>query len=183
MGKLREKARAAIIYKVIQKIEGLAIMICIKRRDQRSYSKDYSMVVEVYVPKSQETFKFEIEEEELRKFICLETGLEVLNNDQLLDKRNLGKVISARLILKGNKAGLPPRVMFSKQALGQKGTKRCTRGKILGGDLFVCTLYESSAKTTVQCYHRLTSKVFEAKIASVVLIDWIRSEYMKNCKD
>ena len=133
-------------------------------------------------PKSQETFKFEIEEDELRKFICIETGLEVLNNDQLLDKRNLGKVISARLILKGNRGGLPPRVMFSKQALGQKGTKKCTRGKILGGDLFVCTLFESSSDTVVQCYHRLTSRVFEARIASMVLIDWISSEYKKGCK-
>ena len=179
--KINEKRRATIIYKVTQKVQGLAILICVRRRDQRSYSKDYSMVLEVYVPHSQETFKFEIEEDDLRKFICLETGLEVLNNEQLLDKRNLSKVVSARLICKPAKAGMPPRVMFSKQALGERGTKCCTRGKVIGGDLFVCTLYQSSAETSVQAYHRLTSKVFTARIASNTLMEWITNEYRKTC--
>jgi hypothetical protein len=141
------------------------------------------MVLEVYVPYSQETFKFEIEEHEFRSFIMLETGLDVLNNEQLLDKRNIGKVVSARLICKNAKAGLPPRVMFSKQALGQRGTKKCTRGKQLRGDMFVCSLFQSSSETTIQCYHRLTSKVFVARIASNALTEWITEEYKKGCED
>jgi len=181
--KLRAKEKSSIVYKVVQKVNGLAILVCMKRRDQRSFSKDYSMVLEVYVPKSRETFRFEIEESELREFICFETGLTVLNVNQLLDKRNLSKVLAARLIcIDTNKARSKPRIKFSKQALGEKGKKTFLRGKTIKGDLFVCTLYESASDVTVQCYHRLSCKVFTAKIMKNVLTDWIKAEYIKNCK-
>jgi tetratricopeptide (TPR) repeat protein len=181
--KMNAKDRQSVLFKIMSRISGMSLLVCVKRKDQRSYSKDYSMVIEVYLPLTQETFKFVIEEDELRGFMQAETGLSVLSAEQILNKGNIQKVLNARLMVKvSNKPGIKPRVMFSRQALGQRGMKCMTKGKMIGNDMFICSLYQSAADISIQCYHRLTCKVFTANISMDMLKEWIAFDHRQNCK-
>ncbi len=181
--KLRKKERQSVLYRETKRVNGLLILLKIERKDKRNYSKDYGVVVVVYLGDTQDTFKFEIEEEELRIFMCVELNVDAVTVGDLLDKRNLSKVIDSRLMVKKSlRPGMKPHVVFSRQALGQKGSKVLVRGRIISGDLFVCTLYESGSEVSAQCYHRLTSTVFTCYLKKPALLEWVTWEYRLSCK-
>jgi len=72
--------------------------------------------------------------------------------------------------------------LYHEQALGQKGELQLKKGKRIGGNLFVCMLYETGEEVTVQCYHQLTSTIFYSSISASVMINWITEEHKKACK-
>jgi hypothetical protein len=138
----------------------------------------------VYIPKSSQTFKFIIEEHKLRQYMEKELEVEAVGAGELLDKRCLQRVVSARLIIrKAARVGAPPQVIFSKQAMGQRGALVLTTGKIIDGHYFVCKVYETGDDLTITCYHRLTCKLFQAQIGVLALRHWITSDHKANCKD
>ena len=67
--KMREKEKKGILFKETRRVSGVALCLVIKRKDQRNYSNNYGIILEVYLPDSQSTIKFVIEEPELRKYI------------------------------------------------------------------------------------------------------------------
>ena len=180
--KLRKKERSAILYKETKRVGGHLILMKIVRKDKRNYSKDYGIVIEVYLPESQDTFKFEVEEPELRRFMMAELKVDALGVGELMDKRNLQQVIDARLLCKSSpRPGQKPHISFSRQALGQKGKKVLVRGRVISGDLFVISLYESGVEFVAQCYHRLTSKVFTVFLSTPSMDAWVREDYQNSC--
>ena len=65
------------------------VMMYIARKDTRNYSKDFGILIKVYLPKSCQTFKFVIEEPKLRQYMEKELEVEAVGVGDLLDKRNL----------------------------------------------------------------------------------------------
>ena len=101
----------------------------------------------------------------------------------LIDKRNLQSVVSSRLIIRKRlRLGMPPQVMFSKQAMGQRGALDMTTGKIIGAELFACKVYTTGDDMTVTCYHPKTSKIFPCNIFWPVLTKWISDDHNTNAK-
>lgn len=181
--KIRQKEKKGIIYKETKRVNGIMVMLFISRKDARNYSKDFGIVIGVYVPRTSTTYKFPIEEEQLRKYMCKELGVDAVGVGDLLDKRNLQTIVSARLIIrKSSRPGCPPQVMFSKQAMGQRGAKALCRGRVIDGEHFICTLYDSGDEITVTCYHRRTSTLFPCKIGLPALREWILLEHQKNAR-
>jgi hypothetical protein len=182
--KLRKKERMSVLFREVKRIGGMLILLKIERKDKRNYSKDYSVVVVAYLPTTQDTFKFEIDERDLRMFMCLELKQDAVSVGDLVDKTALEMVINARLMCKPSpRPGMRPQVVFSRQALGQKGLKVLTCGRIISNDLFVVSLYESGTEMSAQCYHRLTSKVFTCYITTPMLVEWVASDYRLRCKN
>lgn len=200
--KLRKKAKAAIVYKETKRINGVVTLLTVWRKDARNYSRDYGIIIHIYVPTTSTLYKFTIEEDLLRKFMCEAINVEALNAGDLLDKRNLQKVVAARIILrKSSRPNLPPQCKFSKQGLGQRGAKKvttgmriysiqemaaaATAGKKLGpkdGDWFVVSLFEAGEGVSVQCYHAKTSKVYTCTISTNALIEWVNEEHYEKHK-
>jgi len=181
--KVRQKEKKGIIYKEVKRVNGIMVAMYLSRKDTRNYSKDFGILIRVYVPISSQTFKFIIEEPKLRTFMQQELGVPAVGAGDLIDKRNLQRVVASRLIIrKSARLGMPPQVMFSKQAMGQRGMLVMTCGKIIGGNYFVCKVYITGDDLTVTCYHRLTSKIFTCNIFTPSLRNWVREDYISHCK-
>ena len=181
--KLRSREKASILYKQCQRINGLTVVIRVLRKDARNYSQDFGIVVEVYIPESQDVYKFIIEEPELRKYICIYLNVEACNVQTLLEKANLIKIVSTRLMCKkSNKPGVKHKVVFSRQGLGQKGEMKLKMGIRISGNMFVCMLYETGTDVTVQCYHMYNSAVYVCYITKEQMVKWITDIHIEGAK-
>lgn len=184
MKKLRLAARKGILYKELKRVNGIMVFIRVTRKDTRNYTRDCGLIIEVYVPQHQQTFRFPLDDGELRFYMQLELGVDALSVGDLLDKRNLQKLVSSRLMIhKPNAKIATIQVMFSKHGLGQRGTNTLTRGKRIKGELFVCKIYEAGDDIAVQCYHRHTCKVFNINMSVVEMREWIMAEHRMTVKD
>lgn len=174
MKKMRAHDRKAIVLKEIRRISGTLVTVTVKRKDPRSYSQDYGMIVQIYVPTHSVLAEFTLEEGILRDYMMLELGMDSLSLGDILDKRNLRNVVTSRLIIHTFKQKhRPPKLFFSKQSLSERGGKKMTLGKIIDKELFVCKLFETGSDVSVQCYHRFSCKVFRCTIDVVSLRDWV----------
>jgi hypothetical protein len=182
--KLRQRERKGIVFKQIRRINGIMVMLLLRRKDQRNYSNDYAMRLEVYNPQFQLVNVFIIEEADLRKYMKDILQVDALSVGDLLNKKNLEKVVSVRLLCRHSKrVGDPPKMILSRQALGQKGPKVMTRGRNIQGELFTCTLFETGYDIVVQCYHQRTSIIFPCTILISALNDWITEDYIRTCSN
>jgi len=180
--KLRSTSRKAVVFKETVRVNGVIILLKILRSDTRNYSRDFGIIISVYSPESQMKFDFPIPEPMLRLFMQQELKVEVLNAGDLMDQHNLRRIVGARLIIrKSLRPGQPPRILFSKQALGQRGTKVMSHGRVINGYEFALSLYETGAEVTVQCYHRISCKIFICKISTFEMHKWVTDEYKTNC--
>lgn len=177
MKKLRSLAKKAIIFKKIKRMNGVIVYLRILRKDARTYTRDCSLTIEIYVPKDQASFKFPIEDADLRSYMQLDLGLEVLSLGQLMDPVNLEVLVSTRIMVhKPSSKYAKTHVNFSKHGLGQRGELALTRGKRIRGEFFVCKIFESGDEVSVQLYHRLSCKVFSCHMPVLDMKAWIREE-------
>ena len=180
--KARAREKKGIVFRQIRRINGVMVLLLMRRKDQRNYSNDFGMRLEVYNPKFQCINIFVIDEPDLRTYMQDILHEDALSIGDLLNKKNIENVISVRLLCRPAKRhSEPPKMILSRQALGQKGPKVLIRGKHCGKELFVCTLYETGYDLVVQAYHCLTSKIFTIVILVSALKDWIKEEYLKSC--
>ena len=178
--KLKLQAKKGILYKELKRINGVMVFIRLTRQDTRNYTKDCSLIIEVYIPIHQITFKFPLEDSELRFYMQLELNVEVCNMGDLLDKRNLQRLVASRLMIhKPNSKFSTIHVIFSKHGLGQRGKCILTKGKIIKKELFICKLYETGDNISIQCYHRYTCKIYNITITIKELNEWIHSEHQR----
>ena len=177
--RLRSQQKKGIIYKETKRINGIMCLLTLWRKDTRAYTKDFGIVIQIYIPKSQMSYKFPVEEKDLTNYMLKELpGVEALSPNDLMDKKNLEKVVSSRLIIRESiRPGQPPQVIFSRQALGQRGGHVMTHGKIISGDSFVCSVFETGADIEVQNYHRKTCNVFRSTITIPELHKWVWDEH------
>lgn len=176
--KMREKEKKGILFKETRRVAGVPLCLIIKRKDQRNYSNNYGIVLDVYLPDTQTTVKFVIEEPELRKYVQEIINEEAVSIADIMDRRNLQMVVASRLMLRPSEVkAVPHKVSLSRQALGQRGSKKLVRGVRCSGEYFVCTVFSSGASVDVACYHRVTCKVFTCSITQQAIRDWVMSIY------
>lgn len=175
--KFLEKTKKPIMFKEIKRINAVTVMITVTRNDPRNYTRDYGIMVNVYIPDTQDIFRFPVSDLELREYMALLLEVPACTAGQLLDKRNLQKLLSVRLIVhKASQKYDSPVVIFSKHALGQKGEHTFTRGKRIHKEMFICKIYETVEDVAVQLYHRYTCKVFTLQMGKLELIQWIKDD-------
>jgi hypothetical protein len=176
--KMREKEKKGILFKETRRVAGVCLCLVIKRKDQRNYSNNYGIIIEVYLPDSQSTLKFTVEEAELRAYMQGVLQAEACNIADLMDRRNLQRVVASRLMLRPSDVkAVPHKVSMSRQALGQRGSKKLVKGVKCSNEFFVCTVFSSGASVDVSCYHRLSCTVFKCSISQKAVHDWVMSVY------
>lgn len=182
--KIRLAEKKTVIYSEAVRVNGVMVFITLTRKDPRNYTKDYGINIEVYAPVSQTTFRFTLEDTELRSYMAIELQLDVVTVGQIMDIRNLKRLMSSRLIVhKGANKSSAPLVILSKHALGQRGEKALTRAKRINGHLFICKIFETVDDIAVQCYHQISCKIFTCKMTMKEMRGWIKEEFLIECKD
>jgi hypothetical protein len=144
----------------------------------RYYSRDYSVVVAVYLRSTQTTFKFDMDERVLRIYVQRFAGLEAVSVGDLTDKRILKKVVAAQLVIRPPQIpSKPPQVIFSKNTIPEQGRKRLVKGRVINGETFVSSVYEQGGDITVRTYHPKSCTIFYTKLSSSQLEKWYQKEY------
>ena len=181
--KIRRAQKKFILYKEAIRVNGVICYIKMLKLDTRNYSRDNGVMLEVYTPYDQKKYQFPIEEPDLRKYMQMALEVDALTVGDLIDVRNLKKVVAQRIIAyKATSRFASQNVVFSKHALGQRGEQKITRGKIINGELFVCKIFETGDDFSIQCYHNYTSKVFVAMVTKLELRAWIADEFLIGAK-
>lgn len=182
--KMRQAAKKAVVFKEIKRVNGIMVFVKINRVDSRSFTRDCGIIVHAYVPLTQGSWKFHLEDLDFRNYMAIELGVEVVSMGELMDKRNLKKLIASRLIVnKPNSRHANLHVSFSKHALGQRGVKTVTRAKRVGNEFFVCRVFETGDEISVQLYHRLTCNIYNCSMPLPEMHAWITEEYQIQCTD
>ncbi|KAJ1433161.1 hypothetical protein B484DRAFT_447409 [Ochromonadaceae sp. CCMP2298] len=181
--KLRHAAKKGVLYRELKRVNGIMVFVRLMRHDARSYSRDCGLVIEAYVPHTQATFRFNLEDFEVRFYLGIELDVEptALSMGDCLDTRNLRKIVSSRLIV--HRAHALTTIIFSKHALGQRGQNTYTAGKRVKGELFVAKIFETGGDVSVQMYHRHTCKIFTCNMRKQDMLDWMHQEHQQNTKD
>lgn len=177
--KYHEKTRKPVMYKEVKRVNGVCMFLTVTRIDPRSYSRDYGILINCYVPDTQDKFCFEVLDPELREYMALLLEVPAVTAGQLLDKRNMQKLLSVRLIVhKASQKHDSPVILFSKHALGQRGEHSFTRAKRIQKEFFVCKIYETVEDVALQMYHRLSCKVFTLTMMKRDLFQWIKDDML-----
>ena len=177
--KIRQAQKKFILYKEAVRVNGVLCYIKMLKLDTRNYSRDNGVMLEVYTPFDQKKYQFPIEELDLRKYMQMALEVDVVSVGDLIDVRNLKKVVAQRIIAyKATSRFASQNVVFSKHALGQRGEQKIKRGKVINGELFVCKIFETGDDFSIQCYHNHTCKVFVATVTKMDLRAWITDEFL-----
>eukprot|EP01038_Epipyxis_sp_PR26KG_P005939 gene5939-8187_t len=175
--KLKQASKKAVVYKEAKRINGVLVFIKISRKDTRNYSRDYGIMIEVYTPHNQTTYQFPIEEVDLRIYMTKIIEKDGLSVGDILDIRNLKRVVSAHLIVfKPTNKKSNGNVIFSKHGVGERGEKVFVRGKKIQNEYFICKIYQTGDDLSVHSYHRISCKLFKCNISMIALKEWIIEE-------
>lgn len=176
---IKDSSKKTKMYSEAKRLSGVFVIINVFRKDPRNYTKDFGVIIQVYVPMTQQKITFVVEDEELRSYMAVALEVEVVTTGQILDRRNLKKMISQRLIVhKASKKSALPVITFSKHALGQRGEKTMTCAKRIMGERFVAKIFETVEDLAVQLYHQVSCKVFTCVMEMHELRAWIREEHI-----
>lgn len=180
LAKQRKAAKKGVIYKEAARINGVMVFIKVMRLDIRNYSRNYGISIFVYTPNTQQLYRFDLEEHELRHYMQIELKVPAVSVGDLLDIRNLKKLLASRLIIYKPaviNGRIHQNVILSKHALGQRGERSVTKGMRIAGEFFVCKVFETGEDITVQSYHRLSCRIFNCTKTKAVIREWVISEH------
>ena len=96
----------------------LEVSATVRRKDPRvsAMNKDYGLIIDAYVPQSQETFRFTIVDWRVRAFLESTLNIQGLSTAEILDPKNV-VLIADRLMCR--MVGGRPIVIFSRRAHGE----------------------------------------------------------------
>ena len=87
LSKIRMKEKRGLLLIEYRRINGFEVVLKVSRRDTRYYSRDYSIIISVYLKIAQSTSRFEMEESDLRMYVERFAGLDAVGVGDLMDKR------------------------------------------------------------------------------------------------
>jgi len=173
--KKRRIREANTFFKLVRNINGQTVMIRITRASLHASAKqDLSMKIEAYVPKTQETFRFKLQEQDIREYMMKVLEVEGLSMGEILDPNHL-ILISNRLmcrIVNGR-----PIILLSRRTVAERGIQLMRQAqKLNDGDLYVMTVYRSTNEIALQAFHPKSCDVSRAAISNKVLKEWLKRD-------
>ena len=136
----RARREKATMFKRVRTVNGC---MCLQEMFRKSKGNvgdtDYSIVLRVYVPSTQRSFRFDIPDSQFREFLKQATGIGNFSNNELVEKKNLGLVCDRLMcrIIEGQ-----PIIYISRRSVGERGIQVARKGiNIPGGGRVVVTCF------------------------------------------
>lgn len=175
----REREQAAIVYRDIVRIEHVFSAVTIYFYDECHLDRANTMVIEVYVPASKETFRFELDEGTIRETLRSAAGSgENLSWDEMLRSEVLCH-LSKRLMLRVVRGR--PIFLFSRRNLVEQGVlidKRVIRAE---GAMFILSTFRSPHDVVFYTYQPKSREQLRARVTTEKLRSWI-NESSQSCE-
>jgi len=169
----RNRREAAVVFKCVRVVQGITSMIMFSRKDNRRQSSDYGIIAKVYLPSTQETFKFVVEEDTLREFIEQALDMDGLSANEMLNAKSL-RCLTDRFMVR--ETGSRPIILFSRRNTTERGILCGKCSKKISGELFVVFSYRSSDDLVFRAYDPRTCAQLRCCIEIKVLRDWLVEE-------
>ena len=177
-GVQRERRRTrerAVVFRRVKFVNGILVSATVRRKDPRvsAMNKDYGLIIDAYVPQSQETFRFTIVDWQVRAFLESALNIQGLSAAEILDPKNV-VLIADRLMCR--MVGGRPIVIFSRRAHGERGTQVLRLGRMISGRVYIITVYVSSDEVVFHAYDAARSATMRTSVTMMHLRTWLKSE-------
>jgi hypothetical protein len=114
----RKTREASVVFKTVRVIQGLFTLIEMSRKDNRRQSTDYGINVRVYLPSSQEMFKFSIEEDMMRELLEQAMEVDALSVQEMMLPSSLVHLTDRFTVRETNGR---PIILFSRRSSTERG--------------------------------------------------------------
>jgi len=171
----RRKIRESrVVFRQVRPIQATMAKIRMFLWDKNRPDEQSSLAIKVYVPLTQETFQFELEESTVRD--CLETALVSdgkLSWDEMLKFEALSRIAERLMVRIVNRR---PIILFSRRSISERGmliSKSCAS---LSRNLYVLSVFRSPFDFVFCAYDSKTCMQLRTKIETPKLRDWLHDE-------
>ena len=174
MNKKRKLRKNMIVYKRIKQIQETFALIIMMLQDNRSFGKNCVLEIVIYLPRTQTTFTFNLEEKILRD--CMEEALGCrgpLSWNEMLLSSSLN-LLTHRLMLRF--INRRPIVLLSKRTINERGRLISKRSASFSSGIFVISIFRSHDDFVLCAYNPKTCDVFRTSITVAKLFDWLQKE-------
>ena len=155
--------RDSTVFRRVKFVTGWLVKTRI-RRTQTSRAlatADFGLLIEVYVPKTQEMFRFKMTDNEVRMSLELVLGVDGLSGDEILDPHALAHIADRLLVRVVNKR---PIVIFTRRGHSERGLQVLRRGLLISGEAFVVTAFHSEDEVVFHAYSGKTSETLRTSV-------------------
>jgi len=171
----RKRREKACVFKRVRTVNGcMCLQEMYRKSASRATDSDVSMIIRVYVPASQRSFRFDIPDDQVRAFLMEATSAKVnLSNNEIMEKRNLALVCDRLMcrIIEGQ-----PIIYISRRTIGERGIQVARKGVNISGHRVVVTCFWSNDEVVFQTYDTRNCGPLRCSITMMVLRDWLQSE-------
>lgn len=174
----RERRRTrerAVVFRRVKFVNGILVRTTVRRKDPRvsATNRDYGLVIDAYVPKQQETFRFTIVDWQVRAFLESALNVQGLSGAEILDPKNI-VLIADRLMCR--MVSGRPIVIFSRRSHGERGTQVLRLGRMVSGRVYIITCYVSSDEVVFHAYDAAHSTTMRTAVTMMHLRSWLLAE-------
>jgi len=166
----RKKKEAATVFKRVKIIQGLYALIIMSRIDNRRQSTNFGLKARVYLPATQEHFKFTIEEDMLREYLEQALEIDSLSVQEIMEPSNLNYLTDRFMIRITSER---PIVLFSRRNTTERGLLVDKSSQRISGELFVMFVYRSADDFVFRAYDPKNCGQLRAAITNKQLKGWL----------
>ena len=169
----RKKRESATVFKRVKIIQGLYALIVMSRIDNRRQSTNFGLKARVYLPSTQEHFKFTIEEDMLREYLEQALEIESLSVQEIMNPSNL-EYLTDRFMVRITSER--PIVLFSRRNTTERGLLVDKSSQRISGELFVMFVYRSADDFVFRAYDPKNCGQLRAAITNKHLREWLQED-------
>ena len=177
MHKRRKLRESKVVFRQVRPIQATMTKIIMFLWEKGRPSEEYCLTIKVYVPHTQETFRFNLEESTVRD--CLETALVSkgkLSWDEMLKFEALTRIAERLMVRIVNRR---PIILFSRRSISERGMLISKSCESISGRLYVLSVFCSPFDFVFCAYDAKTCEQLRTKIESSKLCDWLQEEGLK----
>jgi len=181
---LRERGRikkVTLVFRKILNIQSILTVTSMRLKEKKRINQANELEIQVYVPETGRTFRFQLGENELRE--CVEKTLASngqLSWNEMLDIRVLSQ-LTIRLIAKVVSGS--PLILFSRRGMAEKGELIVKRLLNFDESLYIVQVYRSPLDVVVRVYDSSTCEQLRTLLTMPRLIEWLIEDEEERKKD
>ena len=171
----RARREKAAMFKRVRTVNGCMCLQEMYRKSKGNVGDtDYSVVLRVYVPVTQRSFRFDIPDAQFRDFLNQATGTGSFSNNELTEKKNLALVCDRLMcrIIEGQ-----PIIYISRRSVGERGIQVARKGvNVPGGGRVIVTCFWANDEVVFQTYDTRNCGPMRTSMTIVLLRQWLTDE-------
>jgi len=175
----RKRHDASVVFKFVKVIQGLFTLIEFSRKDNRRQSTDYGIHCRVYLPSSQEMFKFSIEEDMMRELLEQAMEIDALSVQEMMLPSSLIHLTERFAVRETNGR---PIILFSRRSTTERGLLVSKSSERVSNELFIVFVYRSADDFVFRAYDPRNCGQLRCLLSLKILREWLIEDHYRKVR-